>query len=193
VSFFYFNLEDPLVGGYTPEKLALRRAISMGFDRKARIAQVLNGQAIPASQPVPPALYGHDPKYAARYGFDPAAARALLERFGYKDRDGDGYRELPDGKPLVVEKASTPNATDRTSDELWKKSMDAIGVRIEDKAGVGAAFFHLAQDAGDVLSGRLRRMNEVTVGEAAQHFDLTAQRPEEPFAERAASAAIGIE
>src|SRR5690606_22965658 len=33
-------------------------------------------------------------------------------------------------RPLAVEKASTPNATDRASDELWKKSMDAIGVRM---------------------------------------------------------------
>ena len=28
----YFNMEDPVVGGYTPEKIALRRAIAMGYD-----------------------------------------------------------------------------------------------------------------------------------------------------------------
>ena len=55
ISFFFFNLDNPLVGGYTPEKLALRRAISMGFDREAQIRQLLHGQAIPATQPVPPA------------------------------------------------------------------------------------------------------------------------------------------
>ena len=130
ISFFYFNLEHPLVGGYTPEKLALRRAISMGYDRNARIQQMLNGQAIAATQPVPPALYGHDPKYVARYGYDPSAARALLDRFGYKDRDGDGYRDLPDGKPLTLVIASTTDAAARVSDELWKRSMDAIGVRV---------------------------------------------------------------
>ena len=53
------------------EKLALRRAISMGYDRGARITKVLNGQAIPATQLVPPGLYGHDPKYVARYGTTP--------------------------------------------------------------------------------------------------------------------------
>jgi peptide/nickel transport system substrate-binding protein len=130
ISFFYFNLDDPLVGGYTPEKLALRRAISMGYDRGARIRQVLNGQAIPATQPVPPGLYGHDPNYVARYRYDPVAARALLDRFGYKDRDGDGYRELPDGKPLTLILASTPDAAARIDDELWKRSMDAIGIRV---------------------------------------------------------------
>ena len=130
ISFFFFNLDDPLVGGYAPAKLALRRAISMGYDRGAEIRQLLNGQAIPATQPVPPPLYGHDPKYAARYGYDPGAARALLDRFGYRDRDGDGYRELPDGKPLTVVLASTTDAASRARDELWKRNMDAIGIRI---------------------------------------------------------------
>jgi oligopeptide transport system substrate-binding protein len=130
ISFFFFNLDDPVVGGYTPEKLALRRAVSMGYDRDAEIRQLLHGQAIPATQLVPPPLYGHDPKYAARYGYDPAAARALLDRFGYRDRDGDGYRETPDGKPLTLVMASTTDAAARDRDELWKRSMDAIGVRI---------------------------------------------------------------
>ena len=130
ISFFFFNLDDPLVGGYAPEKLALRRAISMGFDRDALIRQLLNGQAIPATQPVPPPLYGYDPKYVPRYGYDPAAARALLDKFGYNDRDGDGYRELPDGRPLTIVLASTTDAAARARDELWKRCLDAIGVRV---------------------------------------------------------------
>ena len=130
ISMYYFNFDHPLVGGYTPEKIALRRAISMGFDRPARIAQLLDGQAQTANQPVPPPLYGHDPKYVAPYGFDPRSARALLDKFGYKDRDGDGYRELPDGKPLTLVLASTTDAAARISDELWKRSMDAIGLKI---------------------------------------------------------------
>jgi oligopeptide transport system substrate-binding protein len=130
ISFFFFNLDDPLVGGYAPEKLALRRAISMSFDRDALIRRLLNGQAIPATQPVPPPLYGYDPKYVPRYGYDPAAARALLDRFGYRDRDGDGYRELPDGKPLTIVLASTTDAAARARDELWKRCLDAIGVRV---------------------------------------------------------------
>ena len=130
ISFFFFNLDDPLVGGYTPEKLALRRAISMSFDRAAEIRQLLNGQAIPATQPVPPPLYGHDPRYVPRYGYDVPAARALLDKFGYKDRDGDGYRELPDGKPLAIVMASTTDAASRARDELWKRNLDAIGIRV---------------------------------------------------------------
>jgi ABC-type transport system substrate-binding protein len=130
VSFFFFNLDHPLVGGYSPEKIGLRRAISMGYDRAAEIRQLQDGQGVPANQPVPPPLFGHDPGYVAPYGYDPAAARALLDRMGYRDRDGDGYRELPDGKPLTLVLASTTTAAARSSDELWKRNMDAIGVRI---------------------------------------------------------------
>ena len=130
ISFYFFNLEDPVVGGYTPERLALRRAISMAYDRKTAIAQLKDGQAVPANQPVPPPLYGHDPKYVAPYAYDLPAARALLDKFGYRDRDGDGYREQPDGKPLTLVLASTTDNAARTSDELWKRNMDALGLRI---------------------------------------------------------------
>jgi ABC-type transport system substrate-binding protein len=127
----YFNMEDPVVGGYTPEKIALRRAIGMAYDQQDAIRVLLKGRAIPAVGPIPPDIAGYDPSLKTNAQlFDPAAARALLDRFGYKDRDGDGYRERPDGKPLVIERWSTPNSATRQSDELWKKNMDAIGIRM---------------------------------------------------------------
>ncbi|HXR56544.1 MAG TPA: ABC transporter substrate-binding protein [Casimicrobiaceae bacterium] len=130
LSFFFFNMDDPVVGGYEPAKVALRRAIAMGYDRAADIRQLADGQALLADQPVPPGLFGHDATVGIRVPFDPAAARALLDRFGYKDRDGDGYRETPEGKPLTIVKGSTTDAAARASDELWKRNMDAIGIRM---------------------------------------------------------------
>ena len=79
---------------------------------------------------MPPGLFGHDATIGRSPSYDPAAARALLDRFGYKDRDGDGYRETPDGKRLTLVKGSTTEAAARASDELWKRDMDAIGLRI---------------------------------------------------------------
>ena len=46
---------------------------------------------------------------------DVQLANALLGPFGYKDVDGDGFREMPDGKPLVITRSSTP-ARDRPRD-----------------------------------------------------------------------------
>ncbi len=130
LSFFFFNMDDPVVGGYTPAKIALRRAMIMGYDRRAEIEVVRHGQAEPASQLVPPGLAGHDPTMPKGELYNPATARALLDKFGYIDRDGDGYRETPDGKPLTITKATTPAAIDHINDELWKRCMDAIGIRL---------------------------------------------------------------
>lgn len=127
----YFNMEDPVVGGYAPEKIALRRAISMAFNTEEFIRVLFNGRAIPAQGLIPPDISGFDPKHRTQAQmYDPAAARALLDRFGYQKRDRDGYRELPDGKPLTIEHWSTPASRDRQVDELWKKDMDAIGIRM---------------------------------------------------------------
>ena len=130
LQYTYFNMEDPLVGGYTADKIALRRAIVMGYNGDEEIRVIRNGQGIPASQPVPPGLTGHDPSLTPFNRYDPAAARALLDKFGYKDRDGDGYREMPDGRPLSIRMGSTPDALHRQQDELWTKNMDAIGIKL---------------------------------------------------------------
>ncbi len=131
VSFTYFNMEDPVVGGYEPARIALRRAIGMAYNNDEAIRVLYAGRALPASGPIPPDIAGYNPKLkTGAQIFDPAAARALLDKFGYKDRDGDGYRENPEGKPLVIERWSPPTSVARERDELWKKNLDAIGIRV---------------------------------------------------------------
>ena len=124
-------MDDPVVGGYTADKVALRRAIAMGYNIPDEIRIIRQDQAIPATQTISPILLGHDPTMPRLNAYDPAAARGLLERFGYRDRDRDGYRELPDGRPLTLLKGSTTDTEGRLFDEVWKRSMDAIGIRIE--------------------------------------------------------------
>jgi ABC-type transport system substrate-binding protein len=131
VVYTYFNMEDPVVGGLTKDKIALRRAISMAYnvDEDIRIAR--QGQAEPSTQPLPPNVEGHDPNFHGSVRYDVAGAKALLDKFGYIDRDGDGWRDLPDGKPLVLSLASPPSSSDRLYDELWQKSLTAVGIRVE--------------------------------------------------------------
>jgi ABC-type transport system substrate-binding protein len=129
----YFNMEDPVVGGYTPEKIALRRAIALAYDADVEIKQIRRG-GIRAQSPVVPHTMGYDPRFKSEMGdYDPARARALLDLYGYVDRDNDGWRDLPDGKPLTIEMASQPDDYSRKFDELWKKNLNAIGVRINFK------------------------------------------------------------
>jgi ABC-type transport system substrate-binding protein len=61
--------------------------------------------------------------------YNPARANALLELYGYVDRNGDGWREMPDGALLVLEIATQPDRNSRQQDELWKRNMDALGLR----------------------------------------------------------------
>ena len=130
--FIYFGMENPVLGGYTADKVALRRAISLGIDADEWIRAVYYGQAIPAQSTVPPGAFGHDPEVAGPLAeFNPAKAKALLDTYNYVDRDGDGYRELPDGSKLVLEVATVPDSTGKRTDELWRKHMDRIGIRTE--------------------------------------------------------------
>ena len=126
----YFNMNDPVVGGYAPERVALRRAIAMGFDTPSLIRVAFAGQAIPAMQLLPPGVAGHDSALDGKALYDPAGARALLDRFGYNARDPSGYRDAPDGKPLVLTQNSVPASWARDVDMLWIGSMRAIGLKI---------------------------------------------------------------
>jgi ABC-type transport system substrate-binding protein len=130
IVFMYFNMDDREVGGYSPDRIALRRAIGMGFDTPTFIRVMYAGEAEPATQLLPPHTAGHDPKRKPSTPYDPAAARALLDRFGWRDRDGDGWRETPEGKPFTLVHSSTPDSWSREADTLWMKSMEAIGIRM---------------------------------------------------------------
>src|SRR5256886_8444875 len=63
VTFAYFNMEDPVVGGYSAEKVALRRAICSAYNLPDEIRVIRNGQALTATQPIPPDVEGHVPGY----------------------------------------------------------------------------------------------------------------------------------
>jgi len=134
VSFLYFNMEDPLVGGYTPDKVALRRAIGLGMDIEREIRVMRGGQAVVAHSPIAANLTGYDPAMRSENGeYSVTKAKALLDIFGYLDVNGDGWRERPDGTPLTLEMASKTDGNSRQYDELMQRNMKAIGLRIRFK------------------------------------------------------------
>jgi ABC-type transport system substrate-binding protein len=129
-----FNLDDPMVGGYAPAQVALRRAIALAYDSGEEIRSIRRGQAVPAQSQVPPHLSGYDPKFKSEMGeFSPARANALLDLYGYADRNGDGWREKPDGQPLLISMSTEPEIYNRQFNELWQKCLKRIGVRVEFK------------------------------------------------------------
>jgi ABC-type transport system substrate-binding protein len=125
-----YNMDHPVLGGYTPDKVALRRALNLAYNVDREIRLERKGQAIPAQAPLFPHTMGFDPAFRSENGeYSPPRAKALLDLYGYVDRDGDGWRELPDGSPLVIEVATQPDQVSRRLDELLRKDFAAVGVR----------------------------------------------------------------
>ncbi|HET7773170.1 MAG TPA: ABC transporter substrate-binding protein [Burkholderiaceae bacterium] len=134
VTVSYFGMENPIVGGYTPDKVALRRAIALAYNSPEEIRLVRRNQAVPSNGPIAPLTFGFDPKLRSEMSeFNVARAKALLDMYGYVDKNGDGWRDLPDGKPLVLEYSSQPDQTSRQLQEQWQKDMKRIGIKIEFK------------------------------------------------------------
>jgi ABC-type transport system substrate-binding protein len=128
--YLWINMEDPVLGGYSKEKVALRRAISLSYNSAEDIALLKKGLAIKAQSPLPPNVLGYDPSYRSPVPYDPALANALLDRFGYRQRDPDGFRRSPDGKALTLRMASEATIGGRLRDEMWRKCLNSVGLRV---------------------------------------------------------------
>lgn len=128
--YMWMNMNDPVIGGYGKDRIALRRAISLAYNNAEDIALLKKGFAIKAESPLPPNVLGYDPGYRSPVPYDPALANALLDRYGYTKRDPDGFRRSPSGKPLTLTMHSEATVSGRLRDELWRKCLNAIGLRV---------------------------------------------------------------
>jgi ABC-type transport system substrate-binding protein len=129
ITYTAFNFRNPLVGGFSKEKIALRRAIIMSYDTQAEIDVLRKGQAVKDEMPIPAGVVGYTPGYRSIHQYDPVLADKLLDYFGYR-KGADGWRTLPDGKPLVLHIATETGSQGRQFDELWKRSLTRVSVRV---------------------------------------------------------------
>ncbi len=133
---FYMQMTNPILGGYTPDKVALRRAIGLAVNSAEEVRLPRRGQAVVAQGFIMPNTTLYDPKFRSEMGtHDRARAIALLDLFGYVDKDGDGWRDLPDGKPLVLEYDTLSKADYRELDEILKKNLTAVGLKLNLRIG----------------------------------------------------------
>jgi oligopeptide transport system substrate-binding protein len=129
-TYLYFQWNDSVWGGAEKHKVALRRAMAYAINRDEEISVIRKGQAIRAEFIIPKGVAGHNDDFVSPVGYNPALANALLDKFGYK-KGTDGYRNTPDGRPFAFKITRQGTALDREFDELYKKNLDAVGVRFE--------------------------------------------------------------
>lgn len=88
-------------GGKFKDK-ALRQAIGYAMDNDGINAIFYHGLRITANSFITPYHPGFYDVNRKGYSYNPEKAKKLLDEAGYKDIDGDGFRETPDGKPLKI-------------------------------------------------------------------------------------------
>jgi peptide/nickel transport system substrate-binding protein len=132
-----------------PEKSPLfldvrtRQALLLALDRQAMVDSIVFGLADVAHSTVPPISWAHNPDNEPRYGYDPEAAKALLDEAGWRDENGDGVREahgvtgVDDGTPFTFEIHTNAGNNERESNmvvmqQYWKEiGVDAKSTPIE--------------------------------------------------------------
>ncbi len=130
IAYYFINQQDPVLGGMSKEKIALRRAIFMAQNDEEMIRVIHKGQAVRNAYPIPEGVAGADPGYRSLLDYNPGEANRLLDRMGYA-KGADGYRRQPDGNPLAVRYTSSLSSQDRELDEMMKKALDRLSIRFE--------------------------------------------------------------
>jgi ABC-type transport system substrate-binding protein len=124
--FIGFNMEDELLGGYTPERKALRQAMSLALDWDERNDTFYNGKNIVYDGPIPPTLEGfpEDGKAKGSYrGPNLERARELLAKAGYPNGEG-----LP-----PIEYYTSTGGNNREQADLFKRQLAEVGVQLDVK------------------------------------------------------------
>ena len=84
------------------DKVEVRKAVNMAIN-KDRIVQIINGRAVPATQPLPPSMPGYTAGYAG-YAYDVEGAKALLAEAGVADGfETDLYVMNTDPNPRIAQ------------------------------------------------------------------------------------------
>ena len=109
-----------------------REAASLALNYE-QLASTINGEygQIPGKGIIPPSCKGYD-EALPTLEYNPDKAEQLLEEAGYKDIDGDGYREMPDGSEMDVsvtpQYSSSMDLRMRIA-EVIMKSLDEVGIK----------------------------------------------------------------
>jgi peptide/nickel transport system substrate-binding protein len=113
------------------EEVDFRKACSMATNRPAIVKTVMFGEAVPLYGIIPPSNKLWFNPDVPKYPYNPAKAKVLLDKLGFMDRDGDGFREDQDGHAIrftLVSNKETDNREKMCT--LIKEDMRKIGLDV---------------------------------------------------------------
>ncbi len=125
------NVQDP-VWRKLNRDARFRQALSLGINRSEINQVIYYGLCLEVNNSVLPASPLFKEEYGQAYAdFDPARANALLDEVGLTERNGDGIRLLPDGRPLeIIVETAGENTEESDVLELIRDSWKQIGVKL---------------------------------------------------------------
>ena len=109
-----------------------RTAVNWAVDRQ-KVVDVAYQQyaTLGSSLIVPYSKYHWEPAADQAFTFDPEKAKQILEDAGYKDVDGDGFRETKDGKKLALRfYATTDSVQNQTAAKLIVGWLKDVGIKL---------------------------------------------------------------
>ncbi len=120
-----FNMDDELVGGYTEDKVALRRAIALAIDLNEINESFYAGLCTVYDGPIPPGLDGHPEGHlvdGAYRGPNQELAREYLAKAGYPNGEG-----LP-----PIRFATSRSDLNAQQTAMMKRQLAEVGIRLEE-------------------------------------------------------------
>ncbi|QBQ16904.1 ABC transporter substrate-binding protein [Acinetobacter haemolyticus] len=134
IDYHYWNMQNPVVGGLSKEKIALRRAMAMAFSADSYINILQKGDAQKLQALIPNGVVGYDPDYKSSIPYSVKAANLLLDRYQYRV-GANGWRMQPDGKPLVIDMTiSGSSLRSQQQAEFWKRILDSLKIQMTTKS-----------------------------------------------------------
>jgi peptide/nickel transport system substrate-binding protein len=112
----------------------IRQALSYAIDRNQLVQLALAGHGKPGSSIIPAGLadWHWEPTADQLMDGNPNKAKAVLDAAGYTDRNGDGVRESPAGKPLEFRLiAIESTSVDVRAAQLFRDAAAAVGVKLD--------------------------------------------------------------
>lgn len=111
----------------------LRQAMMYAINRDEWVKAFFSGLGKPINRPIPTAhwIAAADEDLPNQYTYDPEKAKALLDEAGYVDKDGDGFREDPNGKEFVVKFShyATGNPTFEARAKALTQYWEEVGLK----------------------------------------------------------------